>query len=80
MADKNPNKRPAGNQLYKNEKPHIWQEWKLDMDARKPTKGAPFWGEGWMTGVWLLITFFVLLAFELGLPNNIIALIGRALQ
>lgn len=37
---------PIGNQLYNNEKPHIWQEFKRDLHmTRKP--GQPIIGRGW---------------------------------
>jgi hypothetical protein len=48
---------PVGPDLYKNEKPHIWQEFKRDQDMRRDDPAQPIIGRGWpiFAGVLLII-------------------------
>lgn len=56
---------PIGNQLYKDEKPHIWQEFKRDMDMHR-SADEPAIGRGWpiFVGVLLIIAVQSLFAIN----------------
>ena len=65
---------PIGPDLYKDEKPHIWQEFKRDLDMRREP-GQPIIGRGWPIFGGVLLTIAIQYYFAVhGDPAWLIAI------